>query len=39
MIGENLDGEGRTMEVMSSGFEGTDDGQELLIVDIVVPFC
>ena len=39
MIGENLDGEGGTMEVMSPGFDGTDDGQEFTVIDIIVPFC
>ena len=39
MIGENLDGEGGIMEVMSPGLEGTDDCQEFLVIDIIVPFC
>ena len=38
MIGENLNGKGGTMEVVSPGFEGTDDCQEFSIVDIVIPF-
>ena len=38
MIGENLDGEGGAMEVVSLGFEGMDDCQEFSIVDIVIPF-
>ena len=39
VIGEDLDGEGGTMEVMSPGFEGTDDSQEFSVVNIIVPFC
>ena len=27
------------MKVMSPGFEGTDDGKEFAIVDVVVSFC
>ena len=38
MIGENLDGEGGTMEIMSPGFEGMDDSQEFSVIDIIVPF-
>ena len=38
MIRENLDGKGRSMEVMMPGFESTDDGEEFLIVNIVVAF-
>ena len=38
MISENLDGEGGTVEVMSPGFEGTDDGQEFTVIDIIVLF-
>ena len=38
MISENLDGKGGTMEVMSPGFEGTDDCQEFMVTDIIVPF-
>ena len=38
MIGEDLDGEGGTMEVMSPGFEGTDDGQEFSVINIIVLF-
>ena len=39
MIGENLDGEGETVEVVSPGFEGTDDCQEFSIIHIVILFC
>ena len=39
MIGENLDGEGGAVEVMSLGFEGMDDCQEFLVIDIIVLFC
>ena len=38
MISKDLDGEGGTMEVMSPGFEGTDDGQEFTVIDIIVLF-
>ena len=38
MIGENLDEEGGTVEVMSPGFEGTDNCQEFSVIDIIVLF-
>ena len=38
MIGENLDGEGGTVEVMSPGFEGMDDCQEFTVINIIVLF-
>ena len=39
MIGEDLDGERGAMKVMSPGFEGTDNCQEFVIIDIIVSFC
>ena len=39
MVGKDLDGERGTVEVMSSGFEGTDDSQEFLVINVIVPFC
>ena len=39
VIGEDLDGKGGTVEVMSPGFEGMDDGQEFSVVNIIVSFC
>jgi len=39
VVGEDLDGEGRAMEVMSPGFKGPDDCEEFSVVDIIVSFC
>ena len=39
VISEDLDGEGGTVEVMSPGFEGTDDSQGFSVVNIIVSFC
>ena len=39
MIGENLDWEREAMEVMSLGFEGTDNRQEFMVIDIIILFC
>ena len=39
MIGENLDGKRRAMEVMSLGFESMNNCQEFAVIDIVIPFC
>ena len=39
MISENLDEERGAMEVMSPGFESTDNRQEFSVVDIVISFC
>ena len=38
MIGENLDGEWRTMEVMMPSFEGTNNREEFMIINIIVAF-
>ena len=39
MVSEDLDGEGRSMEVMPPGLQGVDDCEEFLVIDVVVPFC
>ena len=39
MIGENLDREGRTMEVMTPSFEGTNNCEKFTIINIIVAFC
>ena len=39
MISENLDGKGGAMEVMSPGFESTDNHQEFSVVDIIILLC
>ena len=39
VIHEDLDGKWGPVEVMSPGFQGTDDGEELSVVDVVVAFC
>ena len=36
VVGEDLYWERGVMEVMFSGFQGTDDGKEFLVVDIIV---
>ena len=38
MIGEDLDREGGSMEVVSPGFQGMDDGKEFPVIDVVVLF-
>ena len=38
MISENLDGKGGTVEVVSPGFEGTDDSKEFMIIDVIILF-
>ena len=39
MISENLDGKRRAMEVISPGFEGTDNCQQFVAIDIIILFC
>ena len=39
VVGEDLDGEQGSVEVMSPGFQGTDDCEKLSVVDIIVSFC
>ena len=39
VICEDLDGEGGPMEIVSSGFQGTDNCKELPVIDVVVPLC
>ena len=39
MISKNLDEKGGTVEVMSPGFESTDDSKELVIIDVIILFC
>ena len=39
VICEDLYGEGGTVEVMPSGLQGLDDGEEFSVVDVVVSFC
>ena len=38
VVGEDLDGEKGTIEIVSPGFQGMDDGEELSVIDIVVSF-
>ena len=38
VVGEDLDGEGRAMEIMSPRLQGMDDDKQLLIIDVVVSF-
>ena len=39
MIYEDLDREGRSVEVVPPGFQGTDNCKELLVVNVIVSFC
>ena len=39
VICEDLDREGGTMEIMSPGFQGVDDGKELSVIDVIIAFC
>ena len=38
MVGEDLDGEGRSREVLSPCFKGVEDGKEFSVIDVVVTF-
>ena len=39
VICKDLDGKGGTMKVMPPGLQGMDDGKELLVIDVIIPFC
>ena len=39
MVNEDLDGEGGTMEVMLPSFEDIDDGEELLVIYVIIMLC
>ena len=39
MINENLDGKRGPMEVVSPGFESTDNCQEFSVINIIILFC
>ena len=38
MVGEDLDGEGRSREVLLPCFKGVEDGEELSVIDVIVTF-
>ena len=38
MVGEDLDGKWGSVEVMSLGFQSSDDNKEFFVIDIVVSF-
>ena len=38
VVRKDLDGEGGSMEVVSPGLQGMDDGKEFSVVDIIVLF-
>ena len=38
VIHEDLDWKGRTIEVVLPRFQGTDDGEEFTVVDVIVSF-
>ena len=37
VVGEDLYGEGGTMEIVAPGFQGANNGKEFAVIDIVVP--
>ena len=39
VVGEDLDWQGGAMKVMTPSLEGMDDGEEFLIIDVVITFC
>ena len=39
VICEDLDGKWGSMEVVPPGFQGMDDGEELLVIDVIILFC
>ena len=39
VVGEDLDGKWGSVEVVSPGFQGSDDGKEFPIIDVIVSFC
>ena len=38
VVGEDLHGEGGTMEIVAPRFQGTNDGKEFAVIDIVALF-
>ena len=38
VVCEDLDGEGRTMEVVSPRLQGVDDSKEFSVIDVVIVF-
>ena len=38
VIGEDLDREGRSVEIVAPGLQGTKDSEEFAVVDVVVTF-
>ena len=36
VVGEDLDGEGGSMEVVSPRFQGTDDSEEFSVINVIV---
>ena len=39
VVSEDLYGKGGSMEVVSSGLQGTDDSKEFPVIDVIVLFC
>ena len=39
VVGEDLYGEQGSMEVVSPGFQGPDDGKEFSVINVIVSFC
>ena len=39
VVGEDLYRERGSVEVVLPGLQGTDDGKEFLVIDVVVSFC
>ena len=38
VVCKDLDEEGGSMEIMSPGFQGVNDGEQLLVIDVIVLF-
>ena len=39
VVDEDLDGEGRSVEVMSPGLQGMNNGKELPVIDVIILLC
>ena len=39
VVSKDLDGERGTMEVVPSGLQGADDGEEFTVINVIVSFC
>ena len=39
VVSKDLNGKKGSVEVVSPGFQGTDDGKEFSVIDVIVSFC